>query len=180
MAGQTDSPVSGKADLSQLCLGYPDGIALTEFALCPASKLNSRLHRPPLYRAVSMVCVTGLFTQSVASTYNGLGAIDLYALDPDWGLGILTFIGLFFMEGRQSSVTRIGRPFGTVLALAITRACPVLCALFSLPPFTIEGLGSLLLMIRFIPRFGWGHGIFNSIFVAVSAFVMRALIIFGR
>ena len=38
-----------------------------------------------LFTAVSMVCVTGLFTQSVASTYNGWGAIDLYALDSDWG-----------------------------------------------------------------------------------------------
>ena len=47
---KTDSPVSGKADLSQLALVYPDGIALTEFAPCPASKLNSRLHRPPPYQ----------------------------------------------------------------------------------------------------------------------------------
>ena len=87
-----------------------------------------------LFTAVSMVCVTGLFTQSVASTYNGLGQLICMLLIQIRGLGILTFIGLFFMEGRQSSVTRIGRPFGTVLALAITRACPVLCALFSLPP----------------------------------------------
>ena len=56
MASQTDSPVSGKADLSQLCLGYPDGLALTEFALCPASKLNSRLYRSPLYSSLYGLC----------------------------------------------------------------------------------------------------------------------------
>ena len=34
-------------------------------------------------------------------------------------------------------------------------------------------------MIRFIPRFGWGHGIFNSIFVAVSAFCNAGFDNFG-
>ena len=61
MAGQIDSPVFGKADLSQLCLGYPDGLALTEFALCPASKLNSRLHRPPFYRGLHGLCDRTLY-----------------------------------------------------------------------------------------------------------------------
>ena len=54
-----------------------------------------------LFTAVSMVCVTGLFTQSVASTYNGLGQLICMLLIQIGGLGILTFIGLFFMEGRQ-------------------------------------------------------------------------------
>ena len=34
-------------------------------------------------------------------------------------------------------------------------------------------------MTRFIPRFGWGHGIFNSIFVAVSAFCNAGFDNFG-
>ena len=53
-----------------------------------------------LFTAVSMVCVTGLFTQSVASTYNGWGQLICMRLIQIGGLGILTFIGLFFMEGR--------------------------------------------------------------------------------
>ena len=50
-----------------------------------------------LFTAVSMVCVTGLFTQSVASTYNGLGQLICMLLIQIGGLGILTFIGLFFI-----------------------------------------------------------------------------------
>ena len=84
------------------------------------------------FTAVSMVCVTGLFTQSVASTYNAWGQLICMLLIQIGGLGILTFIGLFFMESRQSSATRTDRPFGTALALAITRAWPVLSVLFSL------------------------------------------------
>ena len=39
-----------------------------------------------LFTTVSMVCVTGLFTQPVATTYKCLGSVDLYALDTDWWL----------------------------------------------------------------------------------------------
>lgn len=36
--------------------------------------------------------------------------------------------------------------------------------------FSIEALAALVIMTDFIPRFGLGHGIFNSLFLAVSAF----------
>ena len=34
----------------------------------------------------------------------------------------------------------------------------------------IEGIGAALVAIRFVPVYGWGRGIFNSIFLAVSMF----------
>jgi len=106
-----------------------------------------------LFTAVSMVCVTGLFTQSVASTYNGWGQLICMLLIQIGGLGILTF-------SNNQSLARFVR------SIFITT-------------FTIEGVGALLLMTRFIPRFGWGHGIFNSIFVAVSAFCNAGFDNFG-
>ena len=33
-----------------------------------------------------------------------------------------------------------------------------------------EGIGAFCLLVDFIPRFGWGHGIFNALFISVSAF----------
>ncbi|MDU4411413.1 MAG: potassium transporter TrkG, partial [Streptococcus sp.] len=36
--------------------------------------------------------------------------------------------------------------------------------------FSIEALAALVIMTDFVPRFGLGHGIFNSLFLAVSAF----------
>ena len=119
-----------------------------------------------LFTAVSMVCVTGLFTQSVASTYNGLGQLICMLLIQIGGLGILTFIGLFFMEGRQKLSYKDRQTIRDSFS-------------FSNNTFTIEGVGALLLMSRFIPRFGWGHGIFNSIFVAVSAFCNAGFDNFG-
>ena len=79
------------------------------------------------------------------------------------GLGILTFIGLFFMEGRQKlSYKDRQSDAGQASALAITRSLARFVRSISITTFTIEGVGALLLMTRFIPRFGWGHGIFNS------------------
>ena len=90
------------------------------------------------------------------------GAIDLYALDPDWGLGILTFIGLFFMEGRQKLSYKDRQTIRDSFSFSNNQSLPRFVRSIFITTFTIEGLGSLLLMIRFIPRFGWGHGIFNS------------------
>lgn len=54
-----------------------------------------------LFTTVSMVCVTGLFTQSVVETYNVLGQLICMLLIQIGGLGILTFIALFLMENKQ-------------------------------------------------------------------------------
>ena len=100
-----------------------------------------------------------------------VGAIDLYALDPDRGFGDLTFIGLFFMEGRQSSCYWDRQTIRDSFSLAITRACPVLCPPSSLPPFTTRRVGDLAPRDPFILSLWLGfHGNLNSIFVAVSAF----------
>ncbi len=87
-----------------------------------------------LFTTVSMVCVTGLFTQSVASTYNGWGQLICMLLIQIGGLGILTFIGLFFMESRQKLSFKDRQTIRDSFSLAITRAWPVLSAPSLLPP----------------------------------------------
>ena len=132
-----------------------------------------------LFTAVSMVCVTGLFTQSVASTYNGWGQLICMLLIQIGGLGILTFIGLFFMESRQKLSYKDRQTIRDSFGFSNNQSLARFVRSIFITTFTIEGLGALLLMIRFIPRFGWGHGIFNSIFVAVSAFCNAGFDNFG-
>ena len=132
-----------------------------------------------LFTAVSMVCVTGLFTQSVASTYNGLGQLICMLLIQIGGLGILTFIGLFFMEGHQKLSYKDRQTIRDSFSFSNNQSLARFVRSIFITTFTIEGVGALLLMTRFIPRFGWGHGIFNSIFVAVSAFCNAGFDNFG-
>jgi len=132
-----------------------------------------------LFTAVSMVCVTGLFTQSVASTYNGWGQLICMLLIQIGGLGILTFIGLFFMESRQKLSFKDRQTIRDSFSFSNNQSLTRFVRSIFITTFTIEGLGALFLMTRFIPRFGWGHGIFNSIFVAVSAFCNAGFDNFG-
>lgn len=132
-----------------------------------------------LFTTVSMVCVTGLFTQSVASTYNGWGQLICMLLIQIGGLGILTFIGLFFIEKRRKLGYKNRQTLRDSFSFSNNKSLSRFVRSIFMTTFIIEGLGALLLMIRFIPRFGWGHGIFNSIFVSISAFCNAGFDNFG-
>ncbi len=123
-----------------------------------------------LFISVSMVCVTGLFTQPVVSTYSTFGQIVNILLMQIGGLGLMSIMAVFLYS--------IGRRISYNDKMAISKVInkdglgdfkSYLKRLFK-TTFIIEALGALLLSIRFIPQFGWGKGIFNSIFVAVSGF----------
>lgn len=132
-----------------------------------------------LFTTVSMVCVTGLFTQSVASTYNGWGQLICMLLIQIGGLGILTFIGLFFIEKRRKLGYKNRQIIRDSFSFSNNQSLSRFVRSIFMTTFIIECLGALLLMIRFIPRFGWGHGIFNSIFVSISAFCNAGFDNFG-
>ncbi|WP_366920875.1 potassium transporter TrkG, partial [Streptococcus pneumoniae] len=54
-----------------------------------------------LFTAVSAVCVTGLSTLPVAHTYNIWGQIICLLLIQIGGLGLMTFIGVFYIQSKQ-------------------------------------------------------------------------------
>ena len=60
-----------------------------------------------LFTAVSMVCVTGLFTRSVVDTYNVWGQLLCMLLIQIGGLGILTFIGFFIFIGNLKHIPAV-------------------------------------------------------------------------
>lgn len=132
-----------------------------------------------LFTTVSMVCVTGLFTQSVASTYNGWGQLICMLLIQIGGLGILTFIGLFFIEKRRKLGYKNRQTLRDSFSFSNNKSLSRFVRSIFMTTFIIEVLGALLLMIRFIPRFGWRHGIFNAIFVSISAFCNAGFDNFG-
>ncbi len=75
------------------------------------------------------------------------------------GLGILTFIGFFTMESGKAQSSRIAAFCGIVLVAGTIVLLGQFVRSIFITTFTIEGLGALLLMIRFIPKFGLGKGI---------------------
>lgn len=124
-----------------------------------------------LFSAVSMVCVTGLFTESIADSYTLFGQIVSMILIQIGGLGLMTLIAYFITQiskhrigfrnklAVQEGINRgDGKDFRTYIGTIIKYTA------------VIEGTGMLLLSLYFVPEFGWAKGLFVSMFLAVSAF----------
>ena len=132
-----------------------------------------------LFTAVSMVCVTGLFTLPVASTYNVWGQLICMFLIQIGGLGLMTFIGIFYIQGKQKLSLRGRETILESFSFEETQSLRDFLRSIFVTTFLVEGFGAFLLSFRFVPEFGWGRGIFTSIFVAISAFCNAGFDNFG-
>ncbi|MGT2666632.1 TrkH family potassium uptake protein [Streptococcus rifensis] len=123
-----------------------------------------------LFTTVSMVCVTGLSTQAVSETYTTLGQIVCMILMQVGGLGVLSFLGLFYMDINK----RFSYDDRTTLQESLNRDEVPDFAVFLKAVFTFtflfEAVGAFLLSFRFVPSLGWAKGLFTSVFMAISAF----------
>lgn len=123
-----------------------------------------------LFTAVSSSCVTGLIVADTATSWTLFGQIVIICLIQVGGLGFMTIATMFSillkkkmgLRAREVMVESINTEhIGGIMNL--TRKIIAGTAIF-------EGAGALLLATRFIPRFGWGKGIWYSVFHSISAF----------
>ena len=122
------------------------------------------------FTATSASCVTGLILRDTATAWTPFGQAVILLLIQVGGLGFMTIATLFFLaagkrmglRSREIMVESINTTkIGGLMKLTKTILLGTLC---------FEGTGALLLAIRFVPTFGWGKGIWYSMFHAVSAF----------
>ena len=137
------------------------------FMQIATSKANYFDH---LFTSVSMVCVTGLFTQAVADTYNIWGQIICMLLIQIGGLGLISFIGLIYVRSNQKLSFSNRTTLQESLSRDETNSIRDFLRSIFLITFSIELLGALILSFRFVPLLGWGKGLLTSIFLAISAF----------
>ncbi|GEK90849.1 TrkH family potassium uptake protein [Alkalibacterium kapii] len=142
------------------------------FLALPVSQLASSkaTYFDHLFGAISMVAVTGLATVPVAETYNIYGQIITLVLIKLGGLGLITIVSAIVMQfGRQVSMRE-----EITLQQALNRSDMkgFRHFLLNVVKYTtlFEAIGAILFMFKFIPHFGWASGIFNSIFLSISAF----------
>ena len=133
-----------------------------------------------LFNTVSMVCVTGLSVVPVSKAYNGLGQILSMLLMQTGGLGLVSLIAF----STYTLKNKLGLSDQDLLQSALSRdnQKDLKAYLFKVYKitFSIEAMAALVIMTDFIPRFGLGHGIFNSLFLAVSAFCNAGFDILGN
>ena len=123
-----------------------------------------------LFTATSASCVTGLVVYDTWSHWSLFGQLVILSLIQIGGLGFVT-IGVFLsiVLRRRIGLKERGLMQESVNTLQIGGVVR-LAKRIVIGTVFFEGLGALLLAIRFIPQYGPGRGIYYSIFHAVSAF----------
>lgn len=123
-----------------------------------------------LFTATSASCVTGLVVADTATQWTLFGQIVVLILIQIGGLGFIS-IGVFFsiILRRKIGLRERGLMMESANALQLGGIVKFARRIVA-GTAVVEGVGALLLMIRFIPEFGILKGIWYGIFHSVSAF----------
>ncbi|NQD66521.1 Ktr system potassium transporter B [Bacillus haikouensis] len=123
-----------------------------------------------LFTAVSAMTVTGLIVVDTGSVFTLFGEIVIMFLIQIGGLGIMSFAVLIFMM--------IGKKIGFKERLLIQQALNQssvggvikLVKYLFVFSFTVEAAAVVLLAVEWVPEYGWGRGLYVSLFHSISAF----------
>ena len=156
-----------------LALGYMAVIFFGGFLLCLPISSKEGIWTPfinSLFTATSATCVTGLITYDTFMHWSGFGQVVIILLIQTGGLGFMTVVTLFsFALGRRIGLYErilLAQSAGAMGHAGVIK----LIRRILIFTFSVELAGALLLMIRFIPEFGAGTGIWFSVFHSISAF----------
>ena len=135
--------------------------------------------RPALFTATSATCVTGLVLYDTWTQWSGFGQVVILGLIQIGGLGFMSAATLLIFFLRR----RIGLKQRLVMAQALSLndidGVVRLQKTVLIGSFTIEGLGALILTLRFLPEFGLRRALRWGVFHSVSAFCNAGFDIFG-
>ncbi len=163
-----------------ICLGFLAVIAAgTLLLMMPfsASDGNGSDLVTALFSSTSATCVTGLSVVDVGKYYSFWGQLFILLLIQVSGLGYMT--STTFLLGRRFSLQdkmaiqqSLAMP-GMGGGLDLVRSIIVTTLLF-------ESAGVLLLMLVFVPDYGFNYGLWLAVFHSVSAFTNSSYSLFSN
>ncbi len=133
-----------------------------------------------LFTATSAVCVTGLVVVDTYTHWTVFGQIIILLLIQVGGLGFMTLATLFSLViGRRISFKE-----RLLIAESLNQNSPQgmvkLIKDILLGTIIFEGLGAIILSIRFMGEFGVKDGIYRGIFHSISAFCNAGFDLMGN
>ena len=157
----------------QIVLGFLGVILIGTFLLSlPVSNNSGQWFNvvDSFFTSTSAVCVTGLTVVDVAMQFTLFGQIVLLLLIQIGGLGFVTLTTLVFLilgkkitfESRLTIKESLNQE-GVQGVVKFVKKTIIFV-------FVAEFIGFLLLLPSFVNLYGWGQGIFKSLFIAISAF----------
>lgn len=147
-------------------------LIITLLLMMPVSSATRTMTDPlsALFTATSAVCVTGLVVVDTATHWSLFGKIVIIIGIQIGGLGVMTVMALGSMLLGQ----RIGLRQRTLLQESVASlhigGIVRLVRRAMIGTALIEGIGALLLCVRFVPMLGWLRGVGYSLFHSISAF----------
>lgn len=132
-----------------------------------------------LFTATSAVCVTGLSIIDAGTQLSFFGQTVLLVLIQVGGLGFMSFATVIMVALGKRVSLRSRLILRDSMNQSNLRGMVGLCLSFFLIAVVIETAGALLLMIRLIPLYGAGRGIWYSFFTSISAFCNAGFDLFG-
>ena len=154
----------------------------TLLLLLPISAKSGEFTDPTaaLFTATSATCVTGLTVVDTLGYWSRFGQIVILLLIQIGGLGFMSVAVLMSKLLRRTVTPRENRL--VTEALGVSSADGVSTGFMRrilTGTFAMEGIGAALLAIRFVPLFGWGEGLFKSVFHSISAFCNAGFDVMG-
>ncbi|MBD1373170.1 Trk family potassium uptake protein [Hazenella sp. IB182357] len=165
-----------------LVLGFLSFIMIGAFLLkLPVSSANgdSISFLDALFTATSALSVTGLNVVNPGETFSLFGEIVILCLIQVGGLGFMAFTTLFaFLIGKKIGFKErllLLEAFNKVDFRGIVKMIRYILIFTAV----IEGIGFVLLSIRFVPQFGIEKGMYFALFHSISAFNNAGFDLFG-
>ena len=123
-----------------------------------------------LFTAASATCVTGLVVYDTWTQFTLFGQAVILLLIQIGGLGFMTVAVLISLALRKRIGLRERELMSESLSSLHIGGIIRLARRVLIGTAVLEGVGALLLALRFCPRFGFWRGVWYGIFHAVSAF----------
>jgi trk system potassium uptake protein TrkH len=123
-----------------------------------------------LFQSASAVCVTGLATIDIGRDLSTAGQVMLIFLFQVGGLGILTFSAVFFVMLGRGLASRERDIMLSVFLHSPHRDLTPILKFVLLSTLVYEGVGTLLLWVRFSQDVSWNEALYRAVFHAISAF----------
>ena len=134
---------------------------------------------PALFTATSATCVTGLTVYDTFTHWTGFGQTVIICLIQIGGLGFMSIATMLVFMLRRKVGLKQRLVMAQAFRLKELDGVVRLQKWVIVGSFSIEGIGALILTLRFLPEYGFAQALKWGVFHSISAFCNAGFDIFG-
>ena len=134
---------------------------------------------PALFTATSATCVTGLVLYDTYTQWSTFGQVVIITLIEIGGLGFMSAASTVVFLLRKKVGLRQKMVIAQALNLSDMDGVVKIQKLVLSGSLSIQGIGALILLLRFWPEYGFGRAMAWGVFHSISAFCNAGFDLFG-